>query len=160
MKRNREIVFWVTVLMMIVWSPMIGAQTISLTGDWALTIDAANLQSGPGSDLVSQYPSDVDQIIVNIMETLGTSWIVTIRGQVYNWHSDMSFYVRRRSDGIGFGWISGGENWLMVTGIDQQFFQGRRNRSGINIQCGLTGVSVQIPPEFYSGSIIYTVTAN
>jgi len=159
MKRNREIVFWVTALMMIVWSPMIGAQTISLTGDWALTIDAANLQSGPGSDLVSQYPSDVDQIQVRIADT-NQGWIVSVRGQVYNWHSDMSVHVRRRSDGIGPGWISGGENWLQVTLTDQQFFQGWRRRRGINIQCGLTGVSVQIPPELYSGSIIYTVTAN
>ena len=132
---------------------------VSVTGDWTLTIDETDLIAGPGSDLNPQYPSATDQITVDITQT-GKNWTVYIQGSVTNWHSDLSVYVRRTSDGTGNGSISGGTNWMQVTLGSQQFFQGRRRRLGINAQFGLTGMSVQVPPDTYSGTITYTIIEN
>jgi len=138
-------------------SPTIQAQDITVTGSWDLTINASDLQSGAGSDLNPTYKSENNQIRIHIRNT-NTSWVVSVRGQVTNWHPDLQFYVRRTTDGGGPGSISGGTSWLRVTTIDQQFFTGSRQRANIHVRCGLTGVSVKIPPDTYSGTVIYTVT--
>ena len=134
-------------------------QDITITGSWSLVIDASDLQSGPGSDLEPQYASADDQIIVDIIHT-NRRWSVTVHGVVNHWHNDLSVYLRRRSDGSGPGWISGGTCWQKVSLTPQYFFQGNKRRTDIDVQCGLDGVSIQVPPDTYSGSIIYTVVEN
>ena len=151
---------WMFILLGFIWMiPESRAIQVTVTGDWTLIIDETDLIAGPGSDLNPQYPSASDQITVDITST-GKNWTVYIQGSVNNWHSDLSVYVRRTSDGTGNGWISGGTNWMQVTLGSQQFFQGRRRRLGINVQCGLTGMSIQVPPDDYTGTITYTVVEN
>jgi hypothetical protein len=135
----------------------IEAIDITVTGDWFLTIDASDLQAGAGSNLNPTYFSATDQIRIDI-ENTNTSWAVSVRGVATNWHPNLRFGLRRTTNGIGPGSISGGTSWLEVTGIDQQFFTGSLLRSNVRVQCGLTGVSVQVAPDTYSGTIIYTVT--
>ncbi|MBN2373435.1 hypothetical protein JXL19_06600 [bacterium] len=132
---------------------------IDVQNDWLLTINSTNLQSGAGSDLIPNYQSDSDQISVDINNT-NKNWSVSIKGSVTNWHGELACYVRRTSNGTGPGSVSGGTAWQKVTLTDQVFFTGRRQRRNINIQCGLTGMSVQVPPGVYTGTIIYTVTEN
>jgi hypothetical protein len=151
---------WLFILFGIIWMIPDGqAINVTVTGDWTLVIDENDLQDGPGSDLNPQYPSATDQISVDITQT-GKNWTVYIQGSITNWYSGLSVYVRRTSDGSGNGWISGGTNWMQVTLGSQQFFQGNKRRLGIHVQCGLTGMSVQVPPDTYSGTITYTVVEN
>ena len=132
------------------------AQSISIIGSWNLSIDGSDLQAGAGSDLNPRYMSAEDQVVMDITNT-NRYWTVTIQGVPFNWHSNLFLYVRRRSNGRGPGWIGGGTNWQQVSTTPQHFFQGRRRRVAIAIQYGLTGVSIQLPPDTYSGSIVYTV---
>ena len=132
-------------------------QNITVTGSWTLAIDASNLQSGAGSDLISTYTSDADQIKIDVKKTKLT-WQVTVRSSGINWHPSFHFSVRRTSDGTGPGSVSGGTSWLEVTDVDQLFFSGENDKSNMDIQCRLSGMSLQVAPEFYSNTIIYTVT--
>jgi hypothetical protein len=158
--RNKILKRWILIGLAFVWIvPYSRAIQVTVTGDWTLVIDETDLQAGPGSDLIAQYPSASDQIVVDITQT-GKRWTVYIQGAVTNWHSDLSVYVRRTSNGTGNGWISGGTSWMQMTLGSQQFFQGARRRLGINVQCGLTGMSIQVPPDTYSGTITYTVVEN
>jgi len=151
---------WILILLCIIWIIPDGrAINVSVTGDWTLVIDENDLQAGPGSDLNPQYPSAADQITIDITQT-GKNWTVNIQGSVTNWYSGLSVYVRRTSDGSGSGSISGGTGWMQVTLGSQQFFTGNKRRLGINVQCGLTGMSIQVPPDIYSGTITYTVVEN
>ena len=90
---------WIFILLgFLCMIPETRAIQVTVTGDWTLVIDETDLQAGPGSDLNPQYPSATDQIIVDITQT-GKNWTVYIQGSVINWHSDLSVYVRRTSDG-------------------------------------------------------------
>ena len=135
----------------------IEAIDITVTGDWFLTIDASDLQAGAGSDLNPTYFSATDQILIDI-ENTSASWAVSVRGTIPNWHLDFQFGVMRTTDGSGSGSISGGTSWLVVSGVDQEFFTGSLPRSNVSVQCGLTGLSVQVAPDNYLANIIYTVT--
>lgn len=151
--------FFVILIVFIFKAYKILAISITVTGSWSLTIDETDLQAGAGSDLVAQYPSASNQVIVDITQT-NRPWTVTIRGTVTNWHSDMRVWVRRTGDGNGhpLGSIQGGTSWQQVTLTDQYFFEGTRRRINVPIQLGVNGVSLQIPPDTYSSTIIYTVT--
>ncbi len=135
----------------------IQAIDITVTGSWFLTIDASDLQAGAGSDLNPTYLSATDQIGIDI-ENTSTSWVVSVRGAVTKWPPGVTFYIRRTTDGTGSGSISGGTSWQQVAGANQQFFTGSLTRINVGVQCGLTGVSIQITPDTYSGTVIYTVT--
>ncbi|MFH1942533.1 MAG: hypothetical protein ABIL68_10560 [bacterium] len=156
MKRLRSVFSVWVILLSLVFDYEVSAQDITVFGNWSLMIDASDLTAGPGSDVNSMYMSDNDQIEINILRAKGM-WAVYVRGVPMNWHPDLRFGIRRTSNGIGGGWISGGTSWLEVTSFDQQFFMGYKQRKNIDVQCGLTGVSVQIPSAMYSGTVIYTV---
>ena len=131
---------------------------ITLTGSWTENINALDLLAGPGSNLESEHESAVDQVIVDISNTLGggDAWRVDIRKSDISWSSDIYVHAKRTSSGTG-GSTAGGTTYLQLSGIDQQFFTGTDNVTGIDIQYKISGVSVSIAPGTYTASIIYTV---
>jgi hypothetical protein len=137
----------------------VAAISITVTGDWAETIDENDLIGGAGSELVSDYESASDQVTITISGTIDPSdaWRVDVRKININWDSNLHFYVRRTSDGTGPGGISGGTSYQEVTDAYLSFFSGSGDRSDIHIQLELSGVSVQIPPDNYSITVYYTV---
>jgi len=136
------------------------AITITVTGNWAETIDASDLQAGAGSDLISTYESASNVGIVDISSTAG-NWALVIKKTDTNWHGNFHLYVKRTSDGSGSGTISGGTAYQEITDTDQPFFRGSSDcfdRSNINLQLKLEGVSIQVPPGTYTTKIYYTVS--
>ena len=148
---------WIFILLGFLWMIPDGrAITVSVTGNWTLVIDTPDLIAGPGSDFNPQYLSAVDQVIVAVSST-GKAWAVSIEGAFTYWHGDLSLDVHRTSEGSGSGTISGGTGWQQVTTSSQQFFDGSKRRTDVNVQYRLNGMSVQVPPDTYSGTITYTV---
>ncbi len=135
-----------------------GAISVTLTGDWNLTITSSDLISGAGSDLKSDYESSVDAVSISISGTTGAldSWRIDVDKVDSNWHSDLILYVKRTSDGTG-GSVSGGTSYQQVTDTNQSFFSGSDDVSGISVQSKLSGVSIQIPPDTYATAVYYTV---
>lgn len=136
----------------------IQAIDIVIAGDWLLIVDASDLQSGAGSDLIDTYESIADAVSISISGTTGASdnWRVDVKKVDTNWDSSFYLYVKRTSDGTG-GSVSGGTAYQEITNVDQSFFSGSDDVSGINIQLKLSGVSVQIPPDSYMTTVYYTV---
>ena len=132
------------------------AISITATGSWSETIDASDLQAGAGSDLISTYESAADTVSIDITATSG-NWGLDVKKIDTNWHSNLHLHVKRTSDGTGSGTISGGDSYQEVTDIDQSFFSGNSDRSNVNVQLKLTGVSIQVPPDTYTTTIYYTV---
>jgi len=133
------------------------AIAITVTGNWADTIDASDLQGGPGSDLISTYESASNVGIVDISSTAG-NWAMVVKKTDTNWHGNFHLYVKRTSNGSGSGTISGGTAYQEITDINQNFFSGNSDRNSINVQLELTGVSIQVPPTVYTTTIYYTVS--
>lgn len=131
---------------------------IVLTGSWTENINVLDLSAGAGSDLISEHESAADQVIVDISNTLGggDTWRIDIRKSDISWSADMYVHVKRTSSGTG-GSTAGGTTYLQLSGIDQQFFTGSDDVTGIDIQYKISGVSVNIAPGTYTTNIIYTV---
>lgn len=130
---------------------------IRVTGQWSEIIDVNDLAGPPGSDLVPYLESAPNQALVDITNT-NRFWDVSVYRVDSLWPAAFRLYVRRTGNGTGPRGISGGLNYLEITDIEQIFFSGQRWRRSIPLQFRLEGLSVQIPPQVYSTTIIYTVT--
>ena len=132
---------------------------ISATGGWIETIDASDLISGAGSDLIDAYESISDATSIDISNTANKNdnWRVDVRRSDGTWHGDFTIYARRTSDGNGQGSVSGGLSYTVITTTDTQFFSGAGNLANIDVQYQLTGMSVSVSPTIYSTSVVFTV---
>jgi len=132
---------------------------ITATGSLNKTIDASDLASGAGSDLVSIYESTVNATVLTILNTTGNTdnWRIDVRRSDSTWHSDFILYIQRTSDGSGGGSISGGLSYIAIGTTDSQFFSGAGDRSSVNLQYKLTGMSISIPPNTYSTTVVLTI---
>ncbi len=132
------------------------AEVITVTGSWSETIDASDLVAGAGSGLIGTYESNSDQIVLDIDVRKGNFRVDVSKINTY-WHSDFQLYVRRTSDGTGDGEISGGTSYQEITDTYQSFFTFKKDRTGINLQLKLSGVSVQVAPDTYTTTAYYTI---
>jgi hypothetical protein len=130
------------------------AISITATGSWPETIDASDLAAG--SDLISIYESASNALVIDISETAG-NWAVDVKKLDTTWHNNLHLYIKRTSDGSGPGTISGGATYQELTDTDLGFFSGSNDRSNINIQLKLTGVTITVPPNVYNTMVYYTV---
>ena len=146
----------ILLLLLISSSGICWAASIVVSGSWAETIDASDLQAGAGSDLIGTYESSANEVRIRI--TASANWQVDVRKSDTTWHANFQLYVRRTSDGTGKGSVSGGTTYQEVTTTDQSFFTGDQNRNNVDVQLRLTGVSVQIPPNTYTTTVNYTIT--
>jgi hypothetical protein len=129
-------------------------------GNWSsLTITSADLIAGAGSDLESDYESDASVVFISISGTTGSSdnWRVDVKKIDTNWDISIKLYIRRTSDGNGSGIISVGTSYQEVTEIYQSFFNGSGERSNIDMQLKISGVSIQIPPDNFTLTIYYNI---
>jgi len=138
-------------------------ESISVSGSWSETIDVTDLTGGPGSDLNSTYTSASNVVYHSISSSSyrlweSWDWRVDVRRSDINWDSRFQLYVRRSSNGIGFGSISGGTAYQLISTSDQQFYTGTYHRYLVGCQFELRNVSVQIPADDYTTTVIYTIT--
>ena len=134
------------------------AASITATGNWLdLTINASNLTGGAGSNLIDTYQSDPAAVSITITATSG-NWGLNVKKINSNWHDNLHLHIKRTSDGTGSGSVSGGGSYQEVKDIDQGFFSGNGDRSNVNVQLELTGVSIQVPPAVYTATVYYTVS--
>ncbi len=135
------------------------SQTISVTGNWDLTIDETDLQGGPGTDLISTYASVTSMTIEVIKgnDNKKWNWRVDVSKIDNNWHGDFHLDVRRTGPGSGRGTISGGTIYQEISSTYQSFFSGYKNRHDVPFQYQLRGVSVQVVPNTYTTTVWFTV---
>lgn len=130
------------------------SQSISVTGDWLLSIGVADLQGGAGTDLIDTYTSLVDEVLIDVDGGQGNrTWAVYIRRQDTNWNSSLHLDAQAVHRRI----IDGGRQEITTT--DTYFFQSdnRRNIQNIEVQYWLWGVSVAtLPPDTYTTTVYYT----
>lgn len=152
--------FAIIVLLCLVFGLRAEAEiVVSAASDWALSIGSVDLQSGPGSDLIPNYDNSGSPGIITVAGTIDDSdaWRIDVRRVDTLWDGALTLRIERISEGTGGGSISGGESYLDVVLADCAFFSGSGDRSNIQIQFQLTGVSLQLPPDVYLTTVTYTV---
>jgi hypothetical protein len=95
-------------------------------------------------------------VVIDISITAG-NWALDVKKLDATWHNNLHLYIMRTSDGSGLGTISGGATYQELTDANLSFFSGSNDRSNINIQLKLTGVTITVPPNVYNTTVYYTV---
>ncbi|MFC1650316.1 hypothetical protein ACFL2X_01975 [Candidatus Latescibacterota bacterium] len=128
-------------------------------GGWTeLTIGSADLIGGAGTNLIDTYSSNSDATLIDIRNAKkNDSWRVDIRRSDLNWHENLYLYARRTGSGNGNGNASGGLSYIEINYIDRELFHGEGLLNNITLQYQLSGVSLQVPPDTYSTTIIFTI---
>ncbi|MFC3812078.1 hypothetical protein [Lacihabitans lacunae] len=141
-------------------------QYINTVGSWYPSVSSSTI-SDAGLDYTSglkvQSASSQTSISLSleggIFNILFNNWQVEVNRFDSNWNSNLSLEVRRTSNGSGtiFGSISGGTIFQEVTPNSKSFFNGVGNYSGIGIQYQISGLSVLIPADTYSTTVMFTL---
>jgi hypothetical protein len=135
------------------------ALTFSVTGGWSLSLGLPNLAGPAGSDLVALHTSAANAVVVEIAEALLDTepWTVTIHRTDVLWDPSLSLSMARTSAGLGSGTITGGLTFQIVGTVAQTLFQGTGNRSSIQVQMRLDGVSVTIGSRILTTQVVLTL---
>ncbi len=143
------------IFIFILFSHNIFAGGLMATGDWNETIDENDLLSGAGSDITDTYESAVNATRLMSINMRNKTWEMTIEMSETNWHGDFSIYARRTDNS---GSVTGGQTYQEITTSTEYFFEGSGNQLNLLIQYQLRGVTLQIPADIYTITIIYTIT--
>lgn len=130
------------------------AADIDVVGHWSRTVTRTDLLAGAGTDILSPVESPAAIATLDITNTGGSSWIVRVTWNDIDWAPGASVAVRRSGNEAG---ISGGTAFQTLSGLPQDFFCGTGDRSGIQIQFKVDGVTIRTAPQPYSLIVTYTV---
>ncbi len=132
-------------------------QDVSASGGWSETIDVGDLVSGAGSDLTDAYVSSASATTISV--TYAGSWRIDAKRTDSIWHADYTLFGQRTSAGSGSGSIAGGLSYQSISTSDATFFSGTQDRSSVDIQYKLTGMSVNAQPATYSTTVTFTMVS-
>jgi hypothetical protein len=133
------------------------ASDISAAGVWSTFLSGSDLAAGAGSDLRSPIESTPGQVALTISNTAGASWTVTVRNDSVLLPPGAHLSVRVASTGSGAGSVSGGGAYLALSGADQTLLSGTGDRSGVQLQFRVDGISVRNSFGNYTTNIIYSL---
>jgi hypothetical protein len=154
---GRATLFSALLLLLFVRAPAID---ISAAGGWSETVDQSDLVSGAGSSLIDTYESTVSGTSIDVSNCSddADNWRVEVRRiDDGDWYGDFVLYVKRTSSGDGGGSVSGGLSYVEITATDTELFSGAGNRTSIDLQYKLTGMSIEIAPDNYGQIVVFTV---
>ena len=132
----------------------VAAADIDVVGHWSRTVTRTDLAAGAGTDIQSPIESPAAIATLDITNTGGSSWVVRVTWNDIDWAPGTSVAVRRSGNEDG---ISGGSSYQTLDGLPQDFFCGTGDRSGIQIQFKVDGVTIQTAPQPYNIVVTYTV---
>ena len=155
MKNSRKMRPWIAAILCLLTPLLAFAGDIVATGGWNETIDSSDLVSGPGSDLNASYESAANATSLDL--TTAADYRVDVRRTDGTWSGDFTLYAQRTSDGSGAGSISGGTSYQVVSTTDAELFSGNSDRTGVEVQYQVDGVSVSISPDTYSSTVTFTI---
>lgn len=103
-----------------------------------------------------EYPSSTG-LDVTLTKNKRDNWSIEVRHSTTSWPPAVKLWVKRSSNGIGAGTLSGGEIYQEVTASNRTLCSGAGDRSGISLAFQLTGLSLLDPPGSYHSSALFTV---
>jgi hypothetical protein len=135
------------------------ALAFTVTGGWTLPVGSAQLAGQAGSDFIPEQSSAANAVVIDVTGALLDTepWFITVHRTDVLWDPTLTLSTRRTSEGVGGGTISGGSAYQTITLVAQSFFQGTGNRSSIQVQLRLGGISVTIGARALFTQVVLTL---
>lgn len=162
--RNAYFIMAQFLLLFLTTNALLGQVSFNVNGSWNYYI-ASNLEAG--SDFAGTYQSDEAQVYISTTTRKGKgnfNWSISVHKEDINWDPSLRISARRTGSGTssgngnGGGLIQGGTDFQELTGGLRYFFSGKKGRLEMPIQYQIDNVSVLIPADNYSTTIIFTMT--
>ena len=148
-------------------APKVFGQSISinLTGPaWNVSVPSI---TQAGSDYSTNITSNINQSTISLLFgalALLTNWRVTVRKQDVTWNNNLTLWTRKTGNGTGIlspivSTISpsGTTSFVQLSNVEQEVFRGFSTRFDVPFQYELRGLSVLIPVNNYSTTIVFTL---
>ena len=133
----------------------------SVTGTWT---------SGVPSNTITEagnWTSLSNQSIISLVWL--TSYTVKVKKTDVSWNSNLSLWVHKTSDTIGLlgsATPAGNTSYIQLTSSDQTFFTTYTGvgipglgAASFNVQYEIRGLSVTLPAQTYTTTIVYTISS-
>ena len=137
----------------------------SVSGNWTSSVPS-NTITEAGSDYSSNWTSLSNQSIISLPSgVLGASYTVSVRKTDTNWNSNLSLWIHKSADNLGLlGSVSpaGNTSYFQLSASNQTFFTaslGILSPATFNAQYEIRGLSVTIPAQTYSTTVVYTISS-
>ncbi len=124
---------------------------------WIETIPVSDILEA-GNDYVGTYISANNQteITINPRKKNNTTIVFIRKEYVFgDWHPNLDLQIRRTDTGNGDS--SGGTSFQTITDNNAVFFLTNGQQRKVPIQYRINGISVLLPVQDYTATIIYTV---
>lgn len=132
------------------------SQNIDVSGRWNERIRASDITEA-GNDYVGTYESDPDETVITI-EAKNKNKTITVlirkEDDPGDWHSNLDLQIRRTDNNNN---SNGGTSFQTITDFDSVFFYTKGKKNTVPIQYRIKGISVLLPVQDYTTTIIYTV---
>ncbi|OGS70581.1 MAG: hypothetical protein A3F91_08845 [Flavobacteria bacterium RIFCSPLOWO2_12_FULL_35_11] len=131
---------------------------MTVTGNWTRTIDASDIGEA-GSDYPATFTSNLNQTLLTIdPKNKNKTFVVFVHKEDIAWIAALTLKIRRTSNGTnGNNSINGGLNYQVITNNDANFFTCSDLLTFVQLQYEITGISILLPVQSYSTSIMFTV---
>ncbi len=142
-----------TLIVFILISNVLFSQSVSVSGSWTRTISASDIEES-GKDYVGTYESIATQTKISISNGKNDKTRVEVRKDD-DWPPNLILQIkhtdRNKVD-------SGGRNYQTITDNDAFFLTTKDgNQKDIPLQYSISGISVLLPVQDYTTTIIFTV---
>ena len=136
----------------------------SVSGNWTSSVPS-NTITEAGNDYSSNWTSVANQSIISLPSgILGASYTVSVKKTDTNWNDSLGLWIHKSSDSLGLlGTVSpaGNTSYFQLTSSNQTFFTaslGILSPASFNVQYEIRGLSVTIPAQTYTTTVVYTIS--
>jgi len=131
---------------------------ITVTGNWMKTINASDIGEA-GNDYPTTYASNLNQTLLTLDSKNKKKLVnVYVHKEDNLWNEALTLKIRRTSNGTNSSAILyDGLIYQAITNNDVVFFYCEDSPTFVPLQYEITGISVVLPVQSYSTTIIYTV---
>lgn len=144
------------------------SQSIVVKGSWIWPpqINWISDLTEAGNDYIGTYESDLNETEISLDSGQGNRkrWLVVNIHKEINpsdWHPNLELQLRRTSGGTNSNFnIYNGESFQTVTDNYSFFFNTYGDQDNVPIQYKINGISVLLPVQDYTATVVFTVFEN
>jgi hypothetical protein len=151
------LIFFLTVI------PPIVAQSLTVSPGWSVTIPASTITEA-GLNYTTNVTSSTSQSLMNVNGSIVSTPKIYVQKTDVSWNSNLTLWIKRNTGGSGgfFASITNGTNFQQITNSPLYFYEVftglGTSVNNIPIQYEIRGLSVLIPAQSYTTTLLFTVT--
>lgn len=155
---------YIFIILLSVANGLCSAQTVG-GGSWTASVPASTITEA-GENYSGTWTSLTNQSIISLAWL--TNYTVSVKKTDTNWNSNLSLWIHKTGETIGaLGSVSpaGNSSYFQLTASNQLFFTATTGivltltAATVNVQYEIRGLSVTLPAQSYSTTVVYTISS-